>query len=552
MKWFRSRDSYDGEWSYYIPYEVAGFAGQTVYVTGVDSAPTVTLSDGSNGTMTQVLGEDGQLTNVYKYTFADEVREGTTFSISGTNLNGVSEFDTSKPLYDAAKSEWKEYSVPITEVTIKLELPGPNAYVWFVKDDQTTQSTQTYKDGDTFTYNLTEYDGFYVGWDQNNIGNITETQGNEVIRNAFKKYESPVFIVGGTYTSGVHRSGIWADANSTGDLSLNIPEGTFKKDENTRYISATFYDYYSDVELSGTNRGKLTEPFDKNNGSADKIQASTFNLAVSDYFSGQLTSKKPLYFGEFTGTDPDYYNFEMGTNNGSGGYNGKGAHQGLVDNTLDAAGNVTMDTVELPYFNKEFLRGDNSKNEAIGYVFEDVAFPFQKNEDDYWEFDSLDAAQTLRMKKDGDTYPVIFVLKPCFLNEYSAIVNTDNTPIKEPLSVDLLSNNLFQEWFSDINNTPFSLVPLAVKSDYDISYRISRQSGVFTLHDTRQPLNYSWIQTNIGGETFGITLKINPNKVDEINQHLIALNVTKKSIYGSSHKEWDELCEKIVKNIKLL
>lgn len=155
-------------------------------------------------------------------------------------------------------------------------------------------------------------------------------------------------------------------------------------------------------------------------------------------------------------------------------------------------------------------------------------------------------------QKDGDTYPVIFVLKPCFLNEYSAIVNTDNTPIKEPLSVDLLSNNLFQEWFSDINNTPFSLVPLAVKSDYDISYRISRQSGVFTLHDTRQPLNYSWIQTNIGGETFGITLKINPNKVDEINQHLIALNVTKKSIYGSSHKEWDELCEKIVKNIKLL
>lgn len=150
---------------------------------------------------------------------------------------------------------------------------------------------------------------------------------------------------------------------------------------------------------------------------------------------------------------------------------------------------------------------------------------------------------------DKDVFPVVFILKPGKLNENSMITYKDKSPICEPLIIDELSDSIFDEWLGDPNNTPFSIVPLAVKSNYDISYRISRQSGVFTLMDTRQPLNYPWIQTNICGEPFGIAISIDPTKVEEMKQQLESLNITKETIYGSAHKEWDDICEEIVRNI---
>lgn len=151
-------------------------------------------------------------------------------------------------------------------------------------------------------------------------------------------------------------------------------------------------------------------------------------------------------------------------------------------------------------------------------------------------------------KHEKGIFPVVFILKPAKLNANGMITMKDHLPICEPLNIDKLSNSTFDEWFADINSTPFSPVPLAVKSGYDISHRISRQSGVFTLMDTKQPLSYPWIQTNIDGEPFGITVKINPANVDDMVQHLESLNITKETIYGSAHKEWDDICEKIVKN----
>ena len=51
-----------------------------------------------------------------------------------------------------------------------------------------------------------------------------------------------------------------------------------------------------------------------------------------------------------------------------------------------------------------------------------------------------------------------------------------------------------------------------------------------------------------GNKQFGITIKINPCKIKDIMQHLEALNINKETIYGSAHKEWDDICEEIVKN----
>ena len=167
---------------------------------------------------------------------------------------------------------------------------------------------------------------------------------------------------------------------------------------------------------------------------------------------------------------------------------------------------------------------------------------------------STDPLVALLFALDGyefqkDTFPVVFILKPALLNENSYVYIEDNgkeIDIHEPLNIDDLSDKVFDRWFEDMNNTPFSIVPLAVRSSYDISYRISRQSGVFTLMDARQPLNYQWIETVINGVPFGIRIKINPRKVNDIRRHLESLNITRDTIYGKDHKYLDEVCQKIV------
>lgn len=213
-------------------------------------------------------------------------------------------------------------------------------------------------------------------------------------------------VVGG-YVEGTKRTlELLPPGSSIADTSLNIPKGDFKKEDGIWYINSTFYDYYSDVELEGTNRNTLSGSMG-GNGSDNKLQARRFNSAVSAYFQNTSLAdsswQSPLYFGEFYGTNGDgLLNFKYDNNNGG---NNNGARLGLVNSTL-VNHKLMMGTdnggrgVEAPYFSKEFLRGNNSLGENIGYVFEDISFPFVKDTNTgYWEFESYDASQTLRMKQ---------------------------------------------------------------------------------------------------------------------------------------------------------
>ena len=296
-----------------------------------------------------------------------------------------------------------EIVTPADYVTIYLAYPGDNKpTVWFMKDGNSV-SKQEGIDSFKVDLNSTKYDRFYVGWNGPAENQTVQIGLNEIRENIAG--ETKVQLTIGDWNNGNNRTHAWSEAAFLGDQSLNIPEKTFQKERDSYYVSTTFYDYYSDVELTGVNRNTLTSGFETGDGSNDKIQARTFNEAVSSYFNGKLNllgDFKPLYFGEFTKAAPFYYLYDPKYNNVSGGANGTGAHQGLVDGSLNGSNNVTMGGIELPYFNKEFLRGNNSANVAIGQVFENVQFPFIKNGQDYWEFDSSKAEQTLRMKYDSD------------------------------------------------------------------------------------------------------------------------------------------------------
>ena len=254
------------------------------------------------------------------------------------------------------------------------------------------------------------------------------------------------------YNGGI-RGGYWAEKGTPRDAKegkkltddvVDISKATFKEEANTKYVSSTLYDYYTDYELNGNNRDKYNSEYytpGKGGGFASQrswVVFRQFDRALSDYYSN-CNAQYPIYTGHFQPTYLDWgIKFEtisselnlfgfnlrrfMAINNSTINEDGSGtrydyAYQGLVQDhtsTSDATGELLLkDTKEdtkvvEPHFNKEFLSGTNSKNAKLGDVYNNVAFPFTKkqifDEDkgvDYWYFDSQDT--TLYLKQDSDT-----------------------------------------------------------------------------------------------------------------------------------------------------
>lgn len=148
-----------------------------------------------------------------------------------------------------------------------------------------------------------------------------------------------------------------------------------------------------------------------------------------------------------------------------------------------------------------------------------------------------------------DDFPVVYILNPSRLNKISAICydRNQNKEIKKPFCIDDLEDSKFIEWFSDMNNTPFSIVPFAVNSKYDLhSHRISRQSGVFTLHEARYYRGQEWINfTDNQKEPIGIAIKISASSVTLIRNQLKVLNITEETIYGKEKSKLEYYAKKV-------
>ena len=223
---------------------------------------------------------------------------------------------------------------------------------------------------------------------------------------------------------------------TTGTKVVDIKSAPFTEEANTKYVTSTLYDYYTDYELNGNNRGS----YDKSSPTVSHrnwVPFREFDQALSDYYKN-ANAPYPLYTGHFqpgggtnfsdiAGTlnlfgyntndrrfmaiNNSQYNEDSQNNDNNHTYY---AYQGLVANktsTGKADGapllNGTEKAIVEPHFNKEFLLGKNSKNAKLGEVYENVKFPFTKvknlfgNETnvDYWCFDSKDT--TLYLKQDS-------------------------------------------------------------------------------------------------------------------------------------------------------
>lgn len=261
--------------------------------------------------------------------------------------------------------------------------------------------------------------------------------------------------------NGGNRGGYWAEKGTlrnakegkklTDDV-VDISKEPFTEDPDTKYVTSTLYDYYTDYELNGNNRDNYNSKYyspGKGNGFAKQrswVTFRQFDRALSDYYES-CDAQFPIYTGHFQPSYSDwgirfesisaalklwgfynsnYVNYErfMAINNSTINENGNNggehyayAYQGLVKSetsTGDATGEPLLkDTKEgtkvaEPHFDKAFLSGTNTKNAKLGDVYDNVAFPFTKrpifDEDqgvDYWYFDSQDT--TLYLKQDSTT-----------------------------------------------------------------------------------------------------------------------------------------------------
>ena len=248
------------------------------------------------------------------------------------------------------------------------------------------------------------------------------------------------------------RGGYWApkdttprDAEkgkSTGTKVVDIKPADFTEEADTKYVTSTLYDYYTDYELNGMNRdnyGGWTGVSYRN-----WVTFREFDQALSDYYK-KAKAQYPIYTGHFQPSYPGWgYTFAaisaalnlwglnsdfnnenrfMAINNSTINENGNNdgehydyAYQGLVESktsTGDATGEPLLKgtTKAEPHFDEAFLSGTNSKKAKLGNVYNNVAFPFTKkaifDEDqgvDYWYFDSQDTTLYLKQDTEQDQY----------------------------------------------------------------------------------------------------------------------------------------------------
>lgn len=266
---------------------------------------------------------------------------------------------------------------------------------------------------------------------------------------------------------GVNRDGYWGEKASVRDAEsgknaavVDIDNsGIFTQQKDTKYITSTLYDYYTDYELNGLNRD--TYPDSTTSSQRGYVTFEQFNRALSSAYTANDNVKYPLYTGHFqpsingwgnpfatvaagmglygwsNDTNSPAYKTFMAVNNSALDDSGNGSDdynrtfQGLVESkTSDGTANglpllrtknsTTNASVD-PHFDKDFLQGKNAFNTVLGKVYEDVSFPlkqkpvFAQNPDspddndpeskaEYWYYDSNETSLYLKQDSARQSY----------------------------------------------------------------------------------------------------------------------------------------------------
>lgn len=325
-----------------------------------------------------------------------------------------------------------------------------------------------------------------------------------------------------------NRGGYWEEAYTVRDAEtgkgttvVDVPNEVEKRNEDELYVNTTIYDYYSDYELNGLNRDNYQSNIPVN---SHRIYQPfrQFNMAVSDYYQVKGATS-PLYWGNFqnyndatdfkniAGTmnlfgypnskdDSNLYqkffyeNNSMWGKDGVGLSNGNNATQGLVADQLsnnDLQLKTNNGTALAPFFDKDFLNGNNSKNTVLGKVYENVTFPFvkkamrsssteSKGTLDYWYFNSADQEATnknLQLKYDAT-------------DEY--FLQSNNEEVKGSTTKGATANGNYFPLNSSKQSSNASQLNYGFGQKFDLKFRLTSDGKILDSDNSKVPIEFNF------------------------------------------------------------
>ena len=383
-----------------------------------------------NGIEDATWGRPGATRIYYDATFSKMALRGDTddYSIPKANNN-------SETIYYRIKAEGKDSE------SGKLVKDGKNENLYYIDIPQGYSSIIF--SGDAINDdNTTRGNGVSTAW-------LTiPTDGN----NCFYADTNDAAVYNGATRDGywapkgtLRDAETWKNKNKNTDTKVvDIASAEFTEKPDTKYVTSTLYDYYTDYELNGNNR----DSYDNDNAVNQRhwVTFRQFDQAISDYYQSYVnknTGKSiiyPIYTGHFQPSNWgtkfadiastlnlygwSSYNIFIAANNsnfdiGNGTDKNKYAFQGIVAGQRDSDGDIVMNgtTLKEPHFNEEFLTSQNSKNAKLGEVYHNVEFPFTQKEVfvepeqsgqrkgkgiKYWWFDSSRTSLYLRKDTNSD------------------------------------------------------------------------------------------------------------------------------------------------------
>lgn len=370
---------------------------------------------------------------------------------------------------------------------------------------------------------------------------------------------------------GGNRGGYWGEAYTVRDAEsgkkekvVDVPNGKEKRDADKLYVNTTIYDYYSDYELNGSNRDDYKSDIAVN---THRIYQPfrQFNMALSDYYQVKGATS-PLYWGNFqkyneatdfkniAGTmnlfgypnskdDSNLYqkffyeNNSMWGSDGNRLSSGNNATQGLVANQLNNNSlqlKTDSGTALAPFFDKDFLNGNNSKNTVLGKVYENVTFPFVKD-GMYWSFNSADKEATnknLQLKYDAT-------------DEYFLQSNNEEEEVKGNTTNGATANGNYFPLNSKNQSGKASQLNYGFGQKFDLKFRLTSDGKILGPNNERVPIEFNfsgdddvWVfidgqlVLDIGGDHAVVT-----GKIDFANKMATVSSAKNSSSGGTSNGE---------------
>lgn len=370
---------------------------------------------------------------------------------------------------------------------------------------------------------------------------------------------------------GGNRGGYWGEAYTVRDAEtgkgnkiVDVPHGEEKRNADQLYVNTTIYDYYSDYELNGSNRDDYKSDIAVN---THRIYQPfrQFNMALSDYYRVKGATS-PLYWGNFqkyneatdfkniAGTmnlfgypnskdDSNLYqkffyeNNSMWGSDGNRLSSGNNATQGLVAEQLNNNSlqlKTDSGTALAPFFDKDFLNGNNSKNTVLGKVYENVTFPFVKD-GMYWTFDSADKEATnknLQLKYDAT-------------DEYFLQSNNEEEEVKGNTTNGATANGNYFPLNSKNQSGKASQLNYGFGQKFDLKFRLTSDGKILGPNNERVPIEFNfsgdddvWVfidgqlVLDIGGDHAVVT-----GKIDFANKMATVSSAKNSSSGGTSNGE---------------